>query len=308
MHILVTGGAGFIGSHVVDRFTALGHKVVVLDNLSTGKRENVHKDAELVVGDINDHDLVKGLFEKHRFEVVNHHAAQIDVRRSVTDPVHDARVNILGLINLLQAGIEHGSTKIMFASTGGAIYGEQETFPADEKHPTQPLSPYGISKLACENYLYFYRTQYGLQTVIMRYANVYGPRQNPEGEAGVVSIFTDNLIRGQQVTINGDGLQTRDYVYVEDVANANEAGLNCDESVLVNIGTGIETDVLTLHGMLSSLAGDSTPPNHGPAKRGELQRSVVSPELARKTLGWKPEVPLTEGLSRTYEWFAAKGT
>lgn len=303
MRILVTGGAGFIGSHVAEQFQELGHQVVILDNLSTGRKENIPNGAEFIEGDITDRQLVTEIFDQHRFEVINHHAAQMDVRHSVDDPVLDAQINILGTIHLLQESMRTGVKKFMFASTGGAIYGEQEDFPADEKHPTNPVSPYGISKLACEKYIYFHHVQYGLDYVITRYANVYGPRQNPHGEAGVVAIFSQRLVNGESVTINGDGLQTRDYVYVRDVVAANEAGLNHSGGITVNVGTGIETDVVTLYGHLASAAGTDGSPQHGPAKPGEQRRSVISPRYARQVLNWRPKVSLVDGLQATYSWF-----
>ena len=304
MRILVTGGAGFIGSHVAERLLELEHQVVVLDDLSTGSEENIPDGVEFVKGDITDRQLVSELMGDTRFDVVNHHAAQMDVRGSVEDPSFDARVNILGTLNLLQSSIKTGVKKFMFASTGGAVYGEQDRFPADEDHPTRPVSPYGISKLACEKYLFYYQVQYGLQTVIMRYANIYGPRQNPFGEAGVVAIFSNKLARGEQVTINGDGLQTRDYVYVGDVVAANLLALDYAGSITFNIGTGIETDVVTLYKHLAEAAGTDLPAHHGPAKQGEQRRSVISPQFAHESLGWTPKVSLAEGLVITFRSFA----
>ena len=305
MRILVTGGAGFIGSHVAESLLNLGHQVVVLDDLSTGREENIPDGAKFVNGDITDRQLVSKLIGDTRFDVVNHHAAQMDIRSSVEDPSFDARVNILGTLNLLQSSIKTGVKKFMFASTGGAVYGEQEKFPAAEDHPTRPVSPYGISKLACEKYLFYYQVQYGLQTVIMRYANIYGPRQNPFGEAGVVAIFSNKLARGEQVTINGDGLQTRDYVYVGDVLAANFLALDSVGSITFNVGTGIETDVVTLYRHLAEAAGTDLPAHHGPPKPGEQRRSVISPQYAHESLGWQPRVSLSEGLAITFRSFAS---
>ena len=220
MKILVTGGAGFIASQIADAFIDEGNDVFILDNLSTGFEKNVNPKATFIKKDIGDKSLSE-LFEKEKFDVVNHHAAQMDVRRSVADPAFDANTNILGTINLLQNCIKTGVKKFMFASTGGAVYGEQEYYPADEKHPTSPLSPYGISKLAVEKYLFFYNAQYKLNYTILRYANIYGPRQNPFGEAGVVAIFSTKLLKNEQPVINGSGKQTRDYVFVGDVVKAN---------------------------------------------------------------------------------------
>ncbi len=304
MRILVTGGAGFIGSHVAAAFIEAGHTVFVVDNLSTGLRPNVPSGAEFVEGDITDRSLLASLFAEQRFEVVSHHAAQMNIRVSVADPVLDARVNIMGTLELLRQSAETGVKKFMFSSTGGAVYGEQTQFPADEEHPTNPVSPYGVSKLAGEKYIHYYSLEYGLPHFIMRYANVYGPRQNPQGEAGVVAIFSSLLVEGKQVTINGDGRQTRDYIYVADVVEANLAGLTTDSNLTINVGTGIETDVLTLFEQLQQASGSDLPPRHGPAKPGEQSRSVISPRRAKELLGWEPGIDLAEGLRRTYQSFA----
>ncbi|MFC1543177.1 NAD-dependent epimerase/dehydratase family protein [Candidatus Neomarinimicrobiota bacterium] len=303
MHILVTGGAGFIGSHVADKLLELGHQVVVLDDLSTGRKDNIPARARFIEGDITDKALVSDLMLGTRFDVVSHHAAQMNIRHSVEDPALDARINILGTLNLLQTSIKTGVKKFMLASTGGAVYGEQERFPADENHPTRPISPYGISKLACEKYLLYYMVQYNIQTVIMRYANIYGPRQNPLGEAGVVAIFSRGLARGEQVTINGDGLQTRDYVYIDDVVAANILALDISGSITFNVGTGIETDVVTLYKQLAQAADTDLTPRFGPAKPGEQQRSVISPQYALESLGWEPKISLRDGLAQTYRSF-----
>ncbi|HYD47465.1 MAG TPA: NAD-dependent epimerase/dehydratase family protein [Terriglobales bacterium] len=302
MKILVTGGAGFIGSHLADAFVAAGHEVIILDDLSSGRRENVSPKARLVVGDVQS-DVVRDLFERERPEVLCHHAAQMDVRRSVADPAFDARVNILGLLNLMEQGRQHGLRKVVFASTGGAIYGEQDVFPAPESHPTAPLSPYGIAKLASERYLFFYSQTYGIPYVALRYANVYGPRQNPHGEAGVVAIFTQKMLRGEQPVINGDGRQTRDYVFVGDVVRANLAALQTEYCGAVNIGTGVETDVNTIFRQLVESGGFQTKEEHGAGKPGEQQRSVIDSSLAEKVLGWSPQVDLARGMAQTIEFF-----
>jgi UDP-glucose 4-epimerase len=302
MKILVTGGAGFIGSHVVDLFLKDGHNVTILDNLSTGKRENVPKGVRLVEMDICHRDVDR-LFAEGQFDVVNHHAAQIDVRKSVSDPIFDARVNILGSLNLLECALRHGVKKFQFASTGGALYGEQDYFPADEEHPIRPLSPYGICKFTVERYMFYYQQVHGLEYVAHRYANVYGPRQNPHGEAGVVAIFCDRLISGREAVINGDGKQTRDYVYVEDVARANLLTLDKSLNGAVNIGTSIETDVNAVFQILNQAGNFGAPEVHAPAKKGEQMRSVINWSKAHELLGWKPQMNLDDGLKRTLEFF-----
>jgi len=305
MKILVTGGAGFIGSHVVDLFLHRGHEVVVIDNLSTGTRENLAAGVELIEMDISDPEVDR-VFAAGKFDAVNHHAAQIDVRISVNDPLFDARVNILGSLNLLECCLRHGVRKFQFASTGGALYGEQDYFPADEEHPIRPLSPYGIAKFTIERYLYYYHQVHGLEYTALRYANVYGPRQNPHGEAGVVAIFCDRLITGSEAVINGDGKQTRDYVYVEDVARSNLLTLERPLNASLNIGTGIETDVNAIFQVLNRAGDFGAPENHGPAKKGEQQRSVIRWDRAKELLGWKPEMKLEEGLRHTLDFFQKK--
>lgn len=302
MKILVTGGAGFIGSHVADAYIEMGHEVVIVDNLSMGRVENINPKAHFVKMNIQDDQILK-LFESERFDAVNHHAAQMDVRLSVADPIYDANNNIIGTINLLQAAVKTGVKKFIFISSGGAIYGEQDYFPADEDHPTRPVSPYGITKLTGEKYLYFYHYVYGIQFVVLRYGNVYGPRQNPKGEAGVVAIFTSRMLNGSQPIINGNGLQTRDYVFVGDVVDANVKALNYDQCDYFNIGTGIETTVNELFHKLRHLTHANVEEVHGPAKPGEQLRSVLSIEKAQRLLQWRPQVSLEEGLARTVEYF-----
>ncbi len=301
--ILVTGGAGFIGSHMVDAFLAQGHRVAVIDDLSTGQRDLVDERAAFYAGDIGDAGLVERVFAEFRPEVVNHHAAQMDVRRSVSDPGFDARVNILGSLTLLDACVRHGTGRFIFASSGGAVYGEQSVFPADERHPTDPVSPYGVSKLATEKYLRAYREVHGIGYTALRYANVFGPRQNPFGEAGVVAIFAHRLLAGEEPLINGDGVQTRDYVYVGDVVAANLAALDGPESVVVNIGTGHETSVVDIYRGVVAAVGWGGDEQHGPAKSGEQLRSVIDPIYAWELWGWRPQVPLEEGLRRTIRFF-----
>lgn len=300
--VLVTGGAGFIASHIADRYISEGYDVVVVDDLSSGKVENLNPKAVFYKIDIRDKGI-SAIFEKERPEIVNHHAAQMDVRRSVSDPVFDAEVNILGMLNLLQNSVRYGAKKFVFASSGGAVYGEQDIFPAPESHQTNPVSPYGISKLAGEKYLFYYKEVHGLDYVALRYANVYGPRQNPHGEAGVVAIFTTKLLKGEQPVINGDGRQTRDYVYVRDVVEANWQATIRDFCGPVNIGTGVETDVNELFMNLVKLTGSDAKEVHGPAKAGEQKRSVIDNRKASDVLGWRPKVELDEGLRETVEFF-----
>jgi UDP-glucose 4-epimerase len=303
--VLVTGGAGFIGSHVCDAFLRAGHEVIALDNLSSGKRENLDPRVRLAVLDIRSPEAAE-LIRSERPQVLCHLAAQMDVRRSVEDPRFDAEANILGMLNLLEAARVSGVKKVIFSSTGGAIYGEQDVFPAPESHATRPVSPYGVSKASGELYLGYYKAQYGLDYVALRYANVYGPRQNPHGEAGVVAIFSQRLVAGQACTIFGDGGQTRDFVFGPDVARANLLAFEKDYVGAINIGTGIETDINRLYALLAEAAGSTQPVTHAPGKPGEQRRSCIDPSLARKVLGWEPTVGVAEGLRKTVEFFRAK--
>ena len=305
MKVLVTGGAGFIGSHVTDVFLDGGHEVWALDDLSSGRRENLRPEARLVVADIRSPEAAR-LVESGSFEVMCHLAAQMDVRRSVTDPRFDADVNVGGFLNLLEAARNSGVRKVVFSSTGGAIYGEQDVYPAPETHPTRPVSPYGVSKASGELYLGYYRAQYGLESVALRYANVYGPRQNPHGEAGVVAIFSERLLRGETCIVNGTGQQTRDFVYGPDVARGNLLAATSDVEGSINVGTGIETDVNRLYALLAAAAGTDRPAKHAPAKPGEQMRSSVDPSRAAEVLGWRPTVALEEGLRRTVDWFRGR--
>jgi UDP-glucose 4-epimerase len=303
--VCVTGGAGFIGSHVADALLARGHRVVIVDDLSSGRKENLPAAAEFHQLDIRSPEAA-ALIADAGVEVLVHHAAQMDVRRSVADPVNDASINVLGALNLLEAGRKAALRQVVFASTGGAMYGEQERFPADETHPARPLSPYGVAKLAVERYLYFYHAEYGLDAVALRYANVYGPRQNPHGEAGVVAIFLDRLLSGRQATINGDGLQTRDYVFVADIVAANMAVFGRDGFAIFNVGTGRESTVVELYDRLAEAVGVDRPAVHGPAKPGEQRRSVITSDLLAGELGVRPKISLEDGLARTATWFAAR--
>ena len=302
MKILVTGGAGFIGSNLVDALIKKGNGVVVVDNLYMGKTENINPEARFYLMDIRSKELAK-LFEAEKIEVVYHQAAQMDVRKSVEDPMFDADVNVSGTLNLLQNSVNHNIKRFLFASTGGAIYGEQDYFPADEKHPTRPCSPYGITKLTVEKYLYYYNLVFNLNYTILRYANVYGPRQNPHGEAGVVAIFIKKMKANEQPVINGEGTQTRDFVFVDDVVRANLSALDHGINDIFNVGTEIETDVNEIFKEINGLIGNNLPEKHVPAKEGEQLRSVISFEKTKKLLGWEPQVDLETGLKKTVGYF-----
>jgi len=306
MKILVTGGAGFIGSHVVDRLVLEGHSVSVIDNLSTGKIENVNREAKFHKIDIIS-PRIERVFKKERPELLCHFAAQMDVRRSVADPIYDAQSNIIGMLNLMENGLRYGVRKVIFASTGGAVYGEGVPYPTSEECIPRPISPYGISKLTGEHYLFYYNVSYGLNYVVLRYANVYGPRQDPFGEAGVVAIFNQKILRDEQPVINGNGMQTRDYVYVDDVVDAVITSTYNDISDVFNVGTGVETSVNELFRHLIEITGKSHIKEvHGQAKKGEQLRSCLSYDKIRKALDWEPRVPLREGLTRTVEFFRGR--
>jgi len=302
MKVLVTGGAGFIGSHLVDRLVQEGHEVVVVDNLSTGKRRNLNRAARFYKLDIQSWRLER-VFRNERPNIVMHLAAQMDVRKSVEDPVFDAQVNVLGMLNVLQQAVRHGVRKVVFSSSGGAIYGEQEIYPAPESHVTRPLSPYGISKLCGEQYLSYYQRVSGLQIVSLRYANVYGPRQDPDGEAGVVAIFIQKLLNNEQAIVNGNGRQTRDFIYVEDVVEANLAVMGQETQGTYNVGTGEETSINDLFRILITHTNSTCKEVHGPAKNGEQARSVIDSGKLRQELSWEPKTELSEGLKRTVDYF-----
>jgi UDP-glucose 4-epimerase len=305
MKIVVTGGAGFIGSHLADAFVGAGHDVAVLDNLSSGDRTNVPAAARLHECDIRS-DAAIAAIETEKPDVLCHHAAQMNVRHSIEDPAFDADVNVLGMLRLLEAARRSGTRTVLFASSGGTVYGETDVFPTPESQPTVPVCPYGVSKLTGEHYLEYYRRIYGMRYVALRYANVYGPRQNPHGEAGVISIFCRALLGGSGARIFGDGLQTRDYVFVGDVVRANLAALSSDYCGAANIGTGTETNVVDLHAKLRRLTGRDIAPVHAPAVEGEVRRSVLDCAHAASVLGWKPSVTLDEGLAATVDFFRSR--
>jgi UDP-glucose 4-epimerase len=271
--------------------------------MSAGKRSQLNPQARFHEADLRDTAKVRSIIAEERPEVIIHLAAQMDVRRSVADPAFDAQVNLVGFLNLIEAARQHGLKRVIFSSTGGAIYGEQERFPCDEDHPRRPISPYGVAKFATEAYLFFYHAQYGINYVALRYANVYGPRQDPHGEAGVVAIFCGRMLQDEPVTIYGDGEQTRDYVYVGDVVRANLAAVKSSVSGAFNIGTGVETSVNTLFRTLAEAAGSRRDPTYGAARPGEQLRSVISPARAAKELPWQPQVSLADGLAQTYGFF-----
>ncbi len=305
MKIVVTGGAGFIGSHLADAFVGAGHDVAVIDDLSSGSRDQVPAAARFHQADIRSEDAVR-IVAAEKPDVLCHHAAQMNVRRSIEDPAFDAEVNVLGMLRLVEAARSAGTKVVLFASSGGTVYGETSEFPTCEAQPTVPVCPYGVSKLTGEHYLEYYHRIFGMRYVALRYANVYGPRQNPHGEAGVVSIFSRSLLAGNGARIFGDGLQTRDYVFVGDVVRANLAALGSDYCGAVNIGTGLETNVVDLHAKLRRLTGRDVPPVHAPAVEGEVRRSVLDCSHAARVLGWKPTVTLDEGLTATVDFFRSR--
>lgn len=301
MKILVTGGAGFIASHLVDRLIALGHEVVIIDNLSSGKKEYLNPQARFYQIDIAA-PKVEEIFENCKFDYVYHLAAQIDVRKSVEDPIFDNQVNVLGGWNILKNCLKHKVKKIIFTSTGGALYGEATELPTKEDYPTNPISPYGIHKLTFEKYLHYAKEVFGQDYLVLRLANVYGPRQYKGGEAGVVSIFVDNAVSGKESVINGDGSQTRDYVFVLDVVEALIKGLETDFVGALNIATAKEKNVMDIVTAISLALGKKMAFKHGPAKIGEQQRSCLCYKKALEILGWKPQVNLEEGIKKTLEW------
>ena len=303
MRILLTGGAGFIGSWVADYFLKDGHEVLIIDNLSTGLTHNIPNDAEFIEGDIRDSSLLEKVFNEFKPEIVNHHAAQINVRVSVDDPQFDASVNILGTLNLLEHSRKAGVSKIIFASTGGAIYGEPENLPAGESTKEQPLSPYGTSKLCVENYLNYYKKLYGLSFTALRYSNVYGQRQNPHGEAGVIAIFCTNILNGGNCKIFGDGEQTRDYIHCEDVARANVLCLTSPDGIY-NIGTSVETSVNSIVENLKEISKTDFKVEYMPKRLGEVDRISLDNSYACRELNWSPDTTFYNGLEKTWDWFS----
>jgi len=306
MKALVTGAAGFIASHVVELYLQQGYEVVIVDDLSTGRRSNLNPAATFYEMDIRSPELAT-VFEKERPDIVNHHAAQMDVRRSVADPLFDADVNIRGSINVIECAKRYGVKKMVYISTGGAVFGEPEYVPCDENHPINPICQYGASKHTVEHYLYMYKVNYGLNYVVLRYPNVFGPRQDPHGEAGVVAIFTGQMLTDKQVIINGDGEQLRDYVYVGDCARANLLALTIEKAEgIYNLGSGRGTTVNQVFDALKSITGYRRDPVHGPAKVGETRAIYLDASKARRELEWEPTVSLEDGLRQVVNHFAEK--
>ena len=304
MRILVTGGAGFIGSNLVDSLLSLGHEVAVVDNLSTGFRENVNPKARFYQLSIRDTAL-SAVFEREKPQLVDHHAAQIDVRKSTDDPVADAEDNILGSLNVVTNCLKFGVGRIVYASSGGAVYGDPQYLPADENHPVNPVSQYGVSKHTVEHYLHLYSTLHGLDYVVLRYANVYGPRQNPFGEAGVVAIFATQMLTGKQPTIFGPGDKTRDYAHVSDIVEANILALERGRNSILNIGTGVETSDQQVFDTLAGVLDYKGRPVYGPVRKGEVYRICLECSKARRELGWTPRLSLQEGIAKTAEYYRA---
>ncbi len=306
MKIVVTGGAGFIGSHVVDAYVAAGHRVLVVDNLSTGKRAHVNPAAHLVEMDIHDPALFD-LFEAERPDVVNHHAANASVSLSVQEPLFDARQNVLGTLQILEAARQAGAGKFIYISSGGAMYGNPEYLPMDENHPSHPVSPYALSKHTGERYVRLYGEEQGLRWVSLRYANVYGPRQDPLGEAGVIAIFCQKLIDGTTPEIHWDGEQSRDFVYVGDCARANLLALEGGDGAAYNVGTGVGTSINALFHRLMEVAGQDLAPRYGLRRPGDVRHSYLDCSKIERDLGWQAEVGLGEGLERTWQHLSGQG-
>ena len=306
--VLVTGGAGFIGSHVVDKLIDEGHSVVVVDNLSTGFRKNVNPEAKFYEEDIRDASAMERIFEAERPRYVDHHAAQMDVRKSVEDPLFDAETNILGSLNLIRLSVKFNVDKFVYVSTGGAVYGEPDYLPVDEAHPVNPECQYGISKHTVEHYLHLYQLHDGLESISLRYPNVYGPRQNPQGEAGVVAIFVGRMMKGEPPIIFGDGKQLRDYVYVGDIVNANLLAMNSGRTGIYNFGSGVGTSVNQICHKLARLMGFRGEPQFAPARTGEIFKIYLDAAKAAAELDWRCETSLDDGLDQTVKWFRSQKT
>lgn len=305
MKILVTGGAGFIGSHVVDAYITANHDVFVVDNLSTGFIENVNPRATFHKMDIRDPEL-ENLFKAERFDIVNHHAAQMDVRKSVKDPIYDASINVLGSINCFENALKYGASKIIYISTGGAVYGEPRYLPVDEDHPIEPICPYGITKHTVEHYLYGYHVNFGLQYTVLRYPNVYGPRQNPHGEAGVIAIFSEQMISGEQSKIFGDGNKTRDYVHIDDVVKANVLVLEKAEDQVLNLGWGKEITDFEVFDAVRAALQKKVEPLYVDRRIGEIERISLDASRARESIGWEPAIGFRQGVAMTVEYYRNK--
>jgi UDP-glucose 4-epimerase len=306
MKVLITGGAGFIGSNVADRLIGEKYEVVVIDNLATGKIENLNEKVKFYEYDIREKDLI-GIFKAEKPDYVIHNAAQLSVRISVDEPLFDAEVNVIGGLNVFNCSKETAVKKVIFASSGGTVYGEQEYFPADENHPLNPISPYGVAKLTSEKYLNYYYKSFDMQYIALRYANIYGPRQDPFGEAGVVAIFSKKMIEGESPIINGDGNQTRDYVFVGDVVEVNIKAIQSNYTGCINIGTATETTVNELFQILKKISkNNNIQESHGAAKQGEQLRSALGFKKAKEILAWEPKISIEQGLEITYEWFQKK--
>jgi UDP-glucose 4-epimerase len=299
MKIMVTGGAGFIASHVSEGFLRAGHSVVIVDDLSTGKRENIPSAAKFYQRDVTDFAAMDQVIAEERPDIIDHHAAQMDVRRSVREPLFDARVNILGGLGLLELAVKYKVRKILYASTGGASYGEVDTVPVDETHPTAPICHYGVSKVTLERYLFLYKHLYGLNYTVMRYPNVYGPRQNPYGEAGVVAIFALQMLRGDRPTIYGDGSKTRDYVFIDDIVNANLTLLEKADGETLNLGWGEPVSDFRIFEAVRKATGYSEAPQYAPVRKGEVDHIALHAGRAKAVTGWLPKVSLEEGITRT---------
>lgn len=308
MRIVVSGGAGFIASHIVDQYIQLGHQVAIIDDLSTGQQENLNPEATFYEVDITDAGAVAEVMQTERPELINHHAAQMNVRRSVQEPVFDATTNILGSINVIEAALAVGTRKIVYASSGGAVYGELQYMPADESHPINPASHYGVSKYTVEQYLSLYNQLAGLSYTALRYANVYGPRQNPYGEAGVVAIFGQQMLAGKQPIIFGDGSDTRDYVFVDDIVAANVRVLDTGDNEVFNLGTGQPTSVQEVFAAVAEATGFTGQPIYAQPRAGDIAHNALDSSKAQQLLGWQPRSSFTEGIQRTIQFLRGAGS